>query len=129
LITCITNSKHEHSVFQNFDDQMMVAVNKAISNEQSGLNKLLKLTKKYEEDIHMVYIDHLDIVNYWGRRVKELKEEYVLPNYSKNIDRIKDRSEIKSLNHLEDEAIFLLLDPYDEARSRNFLNLGMLNSL
>jgi len=74
LITCINNKEHDHSVFQNFDDQMMVAVNKSLSNENSGLNRLLKLTKKYEENIHKLYIKHLDQINYWNKRVKELEQ-------------------------------------------------------
>jgi len=129
LLTCLSDDHVENSNFHDFDDLLIVTINKDLSDKQSGLSQLVALSQKYEEDIHALNIKYREKHAYWNKRNRQLKEKHILPNYVKNLVELKTRNEVKTLQHIESDAIFFLLDPFDHPRSRKFLNLSLHNQL
>ena len=129
LLTCIDHNNQQDSVFINLRDLIIVNLNKAILVENSSLSRLVDVAHKYEDDIHQLSINHAKKYASWSSKIQQLKEEFVLPNYQKNIDKINRKNDLSTLRHLETEAIFLLIDPYDQSVSRRILNLGVHNYL
>ena len=129
LVTCLANDHSHHTMFENLDELIIVELNEGLSNKESGLSKLIELTHKYEDSIHNVYVTHKHKYEYWDKRKDELRDQYILPNYTKSLTDLKKRNGLSSLKHLESDAIFLLLNPFDVNTSRKFLNLGLHNQL
>ena len=129
LVTCIANKHHNTEILEELDELMIVALNKDLSDSESGLNKLIELTRKYEDDIHEVYIKHDKKFKDWDRKENEIKSQYILGDHSRSLNDLNKRNGLSTLKHLESEAIFMLLDPYNENISRKFLNLGLRNQL
>lgn len=127
LITCLANDHSEHHRFEKFDELMIVEINKDLNNNNSELQKLVALTRKYEEEIHNIFIKHQQKFSYWSKRKKELEAEYILPAYNRSIAELKKRNGLNTLKHIETDVIFLLIDPYDNNASSKFLNIGMHN--
>ena len=49
LITCLANRHENTETLENLEELIIVALNKDLNNSQSGLSKLLRLTRKYED--------------------------------------------------------------------------------
>ena len=114
-------------MYEDFDELIIVALNKDLNNKNSELAQLINLTRKYEDDIHNVFIKHSDKLEYLDKRVKKLNENYILSAYNESLNDLKKRHGLSTLRHLEADAIFLLLDPFDIDLSRKFMNLGVHN--
>ena len=127
LVTCLANDDRHPETLDGLDELIIVALNKDLSDDQSGLSKLIKLTRKYEDDIHDVYIKYDHKFDSWSKKENELRENYILDAYNQSLNNLKKRNGLSTLKHLESEAIFMLLDPYDNNSSRKFLNLGLRN--
>lgn len=127
LITCLANRHDNTETLENLEELIIVALNKDLNNSQSGLSKLLRLTRKYEDEIHSIYIKYEPRFKHWTKKEKEIKDKYILESYNKSLADLKKRNGLSSLRHLESEAIFLLLDSYDHNVSRKFFNLGIQN--
>lgn len=65
--------------------------------------------------------------NLWEKEKKELKEQYILGSYNKSLQELRKRDGLTTLKHLESEAIFLLLTPFDYYFSRKLFNLDLYN--
>ena len=135
LFSCIQHAhdpEHEHrhdKQFVNFDDLLIIAINKDLSNDKSALNLLVDKTLEYEEDIHHIYINHQNKFAYWDKKKDQLKRDHIQPNYLKKLEELQKRNDILTLKHLESDAIFLLIDPYDISKSRKIIHLGLHNEL
>lgn len=129
LLTCLITGHHENDLFGDVDKLLIVELNKNLDDKQSGISKLVELTHKYEDSIHDLFFKHKDKYDYWTKITKELKDQYILESYNKSIQEIRKKNNYATLKHLESEAIFLLLDPYDKHLSRKLFNLKLYNQL
>ena len=129
LLSCLVRDHDRSNLFENFDELIIVALNKDLSDDQSGLSKLIKLTRKYEDSIHDVYIKHRDIFDSLEKENREIKELYILDNYNEGLLNLRKRNGLSTLNHVESEAAFLLLDPFDHHASRKLFNIDLYNRL
>lgn len=129
LVTCILGDHGQENMYEDFDNSLIVALNKNLSNSESAISKLVRLTKKYEEEIHNVYINHKSKFDHWEEEKKSLKEQYILDSYNKSLQELRKRDGLTSLKHLESEATFLLLTPFDYNLSRKLFNLDVYNGL
>ena len=129
LISCLVRDHDRSDLFENFDELIIVALNKDLDDDQSGLSRLIRLTRKYEESIHKVYIKHKDIFDSLEKENREIKELYILDNYNEGLLNLRKRSGLSTLNHVESEAAFMLLDPFDHNASRKLFNIDLYNRL
>jgi hypothetical protein len=129
LLTCLINDHDTSNQFDHFDELIIVELNKGLSNTESSISKLVKLTTKYEDNIHDVYIKHKSKFDYWDKVTDELKSKYILESYNKSIKDLRKKNNYAALRHIESEAIFLLLDPFDHPLSRKLYNLKLYNQL
>jgi len=124
LLFCLADESQDSTLYEDLNDLFLVDLNKGLSNPDSDLSKLLKLTNKYQEQIHMVRQRHSEKYDYWLKKKKEIEQDYLLPNYVENLRKLQKNSPFASLVHLESEAIFLLLDPKNRSESLKILSLG-----
>ena len=129
LLSCLVRDHDKSNLFENFDELIIVALNKDLSDDQSGLSKLIRLTRKYEDSIHNIYIKHRDIFDSLEKENREIKELYILDNYDEGLLNLRKRNGLSTLNHVESEAAFLLLDPFDHNASRKLFNIDLYNRL
>ena len=129
LITCLSTDSDQPGLFENFDELIIVALNKDLNDSESGLSQLIKLTHKYEEAIHGINIKHKERLNSLELENTELKRKYVLDSHNESLLNLRKLNGLSTLKHLESEAIFLLLDPYDHNVSRKLFNLDLYNRL
>ena len=78
LITCLANRHENTETLENLEELIIVALNKDLNNSQSGLSKLLRLTRKYEDEIHSIYIKYEPRFKHWTKKEKEIKDKYIL---------------------------------------------------
>lgn len=134
LVTCLADGHehdHEHndSLFLDLGNLLLVEVNKSLLDEESPINELLSIVSKYEEQLHMIKDENSKKMDYWAKQSEIIKEKYILTNYSDNLNKISSRSDLVTLKHIESEAIFMLIDPSNEQRSKYFLNFGISSQL
>ena len=127
LVTCIESEHADTDLYEDLDELIIVTLNKDLNDKTSDLAQLINLTRKYEDDIHEVFIEHSDKLNYLDEKVKKIKEKLIQSAHNKSLTDLKKRHGLSTLRHLEADAIFLLLDPFDMDLSRKFLNLGVHN--
>jgi len=131
LVTCVINDQHDSHEEDDLgnNSNLLLNLNRELQSEESKLGILLNIVQQYEDAIHQLRIDNKKLFDYWNTKTKMIKQEYILPNHGENLKELKRRSEVATIRHIESEAIFLLLDPIDERRSRYFFNFGLLNDL
>lgn len=125
LLYCLADNAMDTTLFENVNGLFLVDLNKSLVDPKSNLSTLLKLTHKYEEQIHEIEKTHSMQYDYWTKKTREIEDQYLLPNYVASLRKLKSQSPFASLTRLESEAIFLLLDPHDEQKSRKILSLGI----
>ena len=129
LVTCLVRDHDKSDLFQNFDELIIVALNKDLDNDDSALSQLIQLTHKYEDDIHDIYIKHRARFDSLDKESRDLKDEYILKGHNEGLLDLRKRNGLSSLNHVESEAAFMLLDPFDHNASRKLFNLDLYNRL
>lgn len=130
LLTCVANNAGStDSLFEDINNDLLININKKIEDKTSSLSQAITMTHKYEDDILAIFKKHNKKFDYWSKEITGLKEQYILPNYVENINKIKMNNDVRTLESLESEVIFLLVDSDNVSLSRKFLNLGVHNYL
>ncbi len=127
LLFCIADEAKDSTIFENLNNLLPVDLNKGLSDPNSDLSKLIKLTRKYEDQINAIQASHSNKYDFWRKKTVEIENDYLLENYVENIRKLKKNSPFASLADLESEAIFLLLEPTNINRSRKIISLGFHN--
>ena len=127
LVSCVIEpGSSDHNLLS---ESMLVHINKDLEDPNSNLSELLKMVKKYEEEIHQLFAEYSTFYNHWSKWTSRLKDDKILPSHNRSFDQLNRRNELATLRHIESEAMFLLIDPFDEQRSRHFMNIGLISQL
>jgi hypothetical protein len=130
LLTCVANHAGKtDSLFEDINIDLLININKKIEDKSSSLSQAIAMTHKYEDDILAIFKSNNAKFDYWSKEITALKEQHVLPNHVENINKIKMKNDVRTLESIETEVIFLLIDSEDENLSRKFLNMGVHNYL
>ena len=127
LISCVITPDSSGGFALN--ETMHLYINNDLQNPQSYISQLLGMVNRYEDDMHQLLIEYKRYLDYWSEWTSELKSKTILDSYNRSFTELNQRNELATLRHIESHAIFLLLDPYDERRSRYLLNIGLFSQL
>ncbi|MDA8692916.1 hypothetical protein N9L92_02555 [Saprospiraceae bacterium] len=99
-------------------------ITKQINKPGSAINQLFDLTRKYEENIHEEFSTISDQRKQWNKDIRRIQEKYIPPSQIDEFREIKQINAYVSLEHLKEEAFFLLMDPTSVGSIMNILRVG-----
>ena len=105
-------------------DLLSSEITKQISKPGSAINQLFDLTRKYEENIHEELHTISDQKQQWKKDLRGIQEKYIPPSQIDEFREIKQINAYVSLEHLKEEAFFLLMDPTSNSSIMNILRIG-----
>ena len=92
LVTCLANQDggHDDMQFEDLNSLLIVEINKDLEDPTSELSHLLKLTKKYESEIHDIKFKYKDEFKFWNKRIDQIKKKHLVSNYAESLKDLKN---------------------------------------
>jgi hypothetical protein len=118
---------HEHlsgNSTEVLNNLLSAEITKQINKPGSAINQLFDLTRKYEEKIHEEFSTISDQKQKWKKDIRIIQEKYIPPSQIDEFREIKQINAYVSLEHLKEEAFFLLMDPSNIGSIMNVLRVG-----